>query len=140
MIWSLWAVSVTWSWGVQQAPKRPIYRCRTCQLLYQDYRNIDISDTPKPLPQSRVLELVGVVQHRELTASLLEINDQMNNQLLRCYHYFSCMLQRIFCQGLRDTKTTWQLSALLLRVQVPATRLSPWMRSLASPSLKVTNN
>ena len=34
-------------------------------------------------PQARVLELVGVIQDRELTAALLDLNDQMNNQLLR---------------------------------------------------------
>ena len=35
------------------------------------------------LNQARILELIGLVQHRELTASLLDLNDQMNNQLLR---------------------------------------------------------
>jgi hypothetical protein len=43
---------------------------------------LDVSATCREM-QARVLELVGVVQHRELTASLLDINDQMNNQLLR---------------------------------------------------------
>lgn len=47
---------------------------------------LDVSATCREM-QSRVLELVGVVQHRELTASLLEINDQMNNQLLRFERY-----------------------------------------------------
>ena len=36
-------------------------------------------------PQARILELIGLVQHRELTASLLDLNDQMNNQLLRFF-------------------------------------------------------
>ena len=35
------------------------------------------------MTQARILELIGLVQHRELTASLLDLNDQMNNQLLR---------------------------------------------------------
>ena len=35
--------------------------------------------------QARILELIGLVQHRELTASLLDLNDQMNNQLLRFF-------------------------------------------------------
>ena len=37
------------------------------------------------LIQARILELIGLVQHRELTASLLDLNDQMNNQLLRFF-------------------------------------------------------
>ena len=44
---------------------------------------LDVSATCREM-QARVLELVGLVQHRDLTASLLELNDQMNNQLLRC--------------------------------------------------------
>ena len=44
---------------------------------------LDVSATCREM-QARVLQLVDLVQHRELTAALLELNDQMNNQLLRC--------------------------------------------------------
>jgi len=47
---------------------------------------LDVSATCREM-QARVLELVGLVQHRDLTASLLELNDQMNNQLLRFERY-----------------------------------------------------
>ena len=39
--------------------------------------------------QARVLELIGIVQHREITASLLDINDNMNNELLRFERYMN---------------------------------------------------
>merc|ERR1719187_343235 len=45
-------------------------------LIYQ------VSETCKEM-QARVLELVGIVQHRPLTALLLEVNDNMNNLFLR---------------------------------------------------------
>ena len=99
----------------------------TCREMQVD--NEDLLLYPlQPVPQSRVLELVGVVQHRELTASLLEINDQMNNQLLRSNHCFPSYSKSTSHQGLRGTKTTWRLSAPRLRVLARATRLSPWMR------------
>jgi len=47
---------------------------------------LDVSATCREM-QARILELIGLVQHRELTASLLEINDHMNNQLLRFERY-----------------------------------------------------
>eukprot|EP00092_Neocalanus_flemingeri_P013426 GFUD01014475.1.p1 GENE.GFUD01014475.1~~GFUD01014475.1.p1 ORF type:complete len:376 (+),score=120.01 GFUD01014475.1:44-1171(+) len=37
--------------------------------------------------QTRVLDLIGVVENRELTSILLDINDNMNNQLLRFERY-----------------------------------------------------
>ena len=37
----------------------------------------------------RVVELIEVVQHREITATLLDINDNMNNQLLRFERYMN---------------------------------------------------
>ena len=37
--------------------------------------------------QTRVLDLIGVVEDRELTSILLDINDNMNNQLLRFERY-----------------------------------------------------
>jgi len=46
----------------------------------------DVSGTCREM-QARILELIGLVQHRELTASLLDLNDQMNNQLLRFERY-----------------------------------------------------
>ena len=37
--------------------------------------------------QRRVVELVGVVENRELTSMLLEVNDSFNNQMLRYERY-----------------------------------------------------
>jgi len=37
--------------------------------------------------QARVLDLLGVVENRELTSILLDLNDNMNNQLLRFERY-----------------------------------------------------
>ena len=56
--------------------------------------------------QARILELISLVQHRELTASLLDLNDQMNNQLLRFFK--STDILRIFdyFAGLSVTRTT----------------------------------
>ena len=59
------------------------------------------------LIQARILELIGLVQHRELTASLLDLNDQMNNQLLRFFK--STDFLRILnngSAGLSVTRTT----------------------------------
>jgi len=39
--------------------------------------------------QVRVLELIGIVQHREITATLLDINDNMNNEILRFERYMN---------------------------------------------------
>ena len=36
-----------------------------------------------------MLELIGIVQHREITANLLDINDNMNNELLRFERYMN---------------------------------------------------
>jgi len=49
---------------------------------------LDVSETCKEM-QARVLELIGIVQHREITASLLDINDNMNNELLRFERYMN---------------------------------------------------
>jgi len=49
---------------------------------------LDVSETCKEM-QARVLELIGVVQHREITATLLDINDNMNNELLRFERYMN---------------------------------------------------
>jgi len=37
--------------------------------------------------QARIVDLIGVVENRELTSILLDINDNMNNQLLRFERY-----------------------------------------------------
>ena len=37
--------------------------------------------------QRRVVELLGVVENRELTSHLLDVNDNINNQLLRYERY-----------------------------------------------------
>ena len=37
--------------------------------------------------QRRVVELLGVVEDRELTSMLLEVNDSFNNQMLRYERY-----------------------------------------------------
>merc|ERR1719206_984349 len=37
--------------------------------------------------QARMLELIGVVENRELTSILLDVNDNMNNQMLRFERY-----------------------------------------------------
>ena len=37
--------------------------------------------------QIRVLDLIGVVENRELTSILLDVNDNMNNQMLRFERY-----------------------------------------------------
>eukprot|EP00090_Calanus_glacialis_P006459 TRINITY_DN15029_c0_g1_i1.p1 TRINITY_DN15029_c0_g1~~TRINITY_DN15029_c0_g1_i1.p1 ORF type:complete len:425 (+),score=129.60 TRINITY_DN15029_c0_g1_i1:53-1327(+) len=49
---------------------------------------LEVSQTCKEM-QARVLELIGIVQHREITASLLDINDNMNNELLRFERYMN---------------------------------------------------
>ena len=49
---------------------------------------LDVSKTCKEM-QVRVLELIGIVQHREITATLLDINDNMNNEILRFERYMS---------------------------------------------------
>ena len=49
---------------------------------------LEVSQTCKEM-QARVLELIGIVQHREITASLLDINDKMNNELLRFERYMN---------------------------------------------------
>ena len=37
--------------------------------------------------QKRVMELIGVVENRELTSLLLDVNDNLNNQILRYERY-----------------------------------------------------
>jgi len=49
---------------------------------------LDVSKTCKEM-QVRVLELIGIVQHREITATLLDINDNMNNEILRFERYMN---------------------------------------------------
>jgi len=49
---------------------------------------LQVSETCKEM-QVRVVELIEVVQHREITATLLDINDNMNNQLLRFERYMN---------------------------------------------------
>eukprot|EP00092_Neocalanus_flemingeri_P023902 GFUD01025928.1.p1 GENE.GFUD01025928.1~~GFUD01025928.1.p1 ORF type:complete len:441 (+),score=134.66 GFUD01025928.1:83-1405(+) len=49
---------------------------------------LEVSLTCKEM-QARVLELIGIVQHREITANLLDINDNMNNELLRFERYMN---------------------------------------------------
>lgn len=46
----------------------------------------EVSATCKDM-QARVVELIGVVENRELTSILLDVNDNMNNQLLRFERY-----------------------------------------------------
>ena len=62
-------------------------------------------------PQARILELIGLVQHRELTASLLDLNDQMNNQLLRFFSPHHHDISKNITSGLSVTRTTLQRSA-----------------------------
>jgi len=83
---------------------------------------LDVSATCREM-QARVLELVGLVQHRDLTASLLELNDQMNNQLLRC------SANHIICfPGLKGIKITHQQRLGLPSLQGQVMRPSPLMR------------
>jgi len=49
---------------------------------------LEVSETCKEM-QARVLELISIVQHREITAILLDINDNMNNELLRFERYMN---------------------------------------------------
>ena len=56
--------------------------------------------------QARILELIGLVQHRELTASLLDLNDQMNNQLLRFLNQLTSSDLLDNSAGLSVTRTT----------------------------------
>jgi len=49
---------------------------------------VQISETCKEM-KNRVLELIGIVHHRTLTAELLEINDNMNNLFLRYERYLN---------------------------------------------------
>ena len=58
------------------------------------------------MTQARILELIGLVQHRELTASLLDLNDQMNNQLLRFYKSTNILRILNDSAGLSVTRTT----------------------------------
>ena len=58
------------------------------------------------MTQARILELIGLVQHRELTASLLDLNDQMNNQLLRFLKSNDILRILDDSAGLSVTRTT----------------------------------
>ena len=51
--------------------------------------------------QARVVELIGVVENRELTSILLGVNDKMNNQLLRFERYNNNMEGKATATGYR---------------------------------------
>ena len=76
------------------------------------------------LMQARILELIGLVQHRELTASLLDLNDQMNNQLLRFFKSTDFLRILEDSAGLSVTRTTRPLREELWSHQGRAMRLS----------------
>ena len=71
------------------------------------------------LMQARILELIGLVQHRELTASLLDLNDQMNNQLLRFLNQLTSSEYSKTLQvwALQEQHVRWERSCEVARVE-----------------------
>ena len=65
--------------------------------------------------QGRIMELVSVVQDRHITAQLLEINDKINNEMIRYERYLSK------CKKLGHGKDPEAFSPDEVPLQLPAT-------------------
>jgi len=84
----------------------------------EDKKLLDEVSTTCSEMQSRILELIGVVENRELTSILLDVNDNMNNQLLRFERYNNNINGKAAATGATgatwatgETGTTWSTGA-----------------------------
>ena len=58
-----------------------------CQEHPEDKKLLDDLGATCREMQRRVVELLGIVENRDLTSHLLDVNDNINNQLLRYERY-----------------------------------------------------